>query len=73
IIEEIRHSVLAISKLPPDAQMAARQVYHDGINLSFAVSAGFGFIATVSALFASGKGLSRASSNSDTRTTAAAS
>ncbi|PGH03020.1 hypothetical protein GX51_04338 [Blastomyces parvus] len=66
IIEEIRHSVLAIDKLPPDAQMAARQVYHDGINLSFAVSAGFGFIATVSALFASGKGLARASS-SDTR------
>ncbi|OJD11253.1 hypothetical protein AJ78_07943 [Emergomyces pasteurianus Ep9510] len=68
IIEEIRHSVLAISKLPPDAQVAARQVYHDGINLSFAVSAGFGLIATVSAMFASGKGLSR-STKSDTRTT----
>ncbi|OAX79716.1 hypothetical protein ACJ72_05963 [Emergomyces africanus] len=69
IIEEIRHSVLAISKLPPDAQIAARQVYHDGINLSFAVSAGFGFIATVSAMFANGKGLSR-STISDTRTAA---
>ncbi|KAL2365027.1 hypothetical protein RJZ56_002077 [Blastomyces dermatitidis] len=72
IIEEIRHSVLTIGKLPADAQMAARQVYHDGINLSFAVSAGFGFIATVSALFASGKGLSRASSG-DTRMAASGS
>ncbi|QSS65788.1 hypothetical protein I7I51_06637 [Histoplasma capsulatum] len=69
IIEEIRHSVLAINKLPLDAQLAARHVYHHGINLSFAVSAGFGFIATVSALFASGKGLSRRTS-SDTRMTA---
>ncbi|PGH12236.1 hypothetical protein AJ79_04416 [Helicocarpus griseus UAMH5409] len=59
IISEIRHSVLALGKLPPDAQMAARQVYHDGIKLSFAASAGFGLVATVSALFASGKGLER--------------
>ncbi|PGH26773.1 hypothetical protein AJ80_01537 [Polytolypa hystricis UAMH7299] len=59
IIEEIRHSVLAIRKLPPDIQMAARLVYYDGIKLSFAASAGIALIACISALFAKGRGLSR--------------
>ncbi|KAK2798586.1 hypothetical protein FQN51_007606 [Onygenales sp. PD_10] len=59
IINEIRHSVLAIGKLPTDVQMAAREVYYDGIRLSFAASAAFGLVATVSALFARGRGLSR--------------
>ncbi|KAK2745892.1 hypothetical protein FQN57_003505 [Myotisia sp. PD_48] len=62
IIEEIRHSVTAIQQLPPQAQMAARLVYYDGIKLSFAASATFGAIATVAAIFAKGKGLSRSAS-----------
>ncbi|KAJ9360567.1 MFS drug transporter [Paecilomyces variotii] len=62
VIEDIRHSVSAIHTLPPDVQMAARLVYYDGIRLSFAVSAGFGAVATIAALFAKGRGLDRSNS-----------
>lgn len=59
LIDEIRHSVSAIHNLPPDVQMAVRQVYHRGIRLCFGTSAGFGLIATFAALFTGGKGLER--------------
>jgi hypothetical protein len=52
--------VSAIYTLPPDIQLVARHVYYDGIRLAFATSAGFGFVATVAALFAKGRGLRRA-------------
>jgi hypothetical protein len=57
IINEIRHSVTALHKLPTDVQMKARFVYYDGIKWSFAVSTGFAVVATVAAVFASGRGL----------------
>ncbi|OQD70369.1 hypothetical protein PENDEC_c024G00003 [Penicillium decumbens] len=60
VIGEIRHSISAIHDLPPDVQMAVRLVYYRGIQLSFGASASFGFIASVAALFTSGKGLERA-------------
>ncbi|KAJ5307029.1 hypothetical protein N7508_006044 [Penicillium antarcticum] len=62
VIDEIRHSISAIYDLPPDVQMAVRLVYYRGIRLSFAASASFGLVATIAALFTSGKGLERAGS-----------
>ncbi|GES64996.1 MFS drug transporter [Aspergillus terreus] len=59
IIDDIRHSVSAIHRLPPDIQMAARLVYYRGIRLSFLASASFGFVAVIAALFTKGKGLHR--------------
>lgn len=59
VIDDIRHSVSAIYRLPPDIQTAARLVYYDGIRRSFAVSAGLGAIATIAALFVQSKGLQR--------------
>lgn len=49
----------AIYSVPPDVQMAARQVYYEGIRLSFAASAGFGLVAAVAAVFAKGRSLHR--------------
>lgn len=60
MIDEIRHSISAIHDLPPDVQMAVRLVYYRGIRLSFGASALFGLIASVAAVFTSGKGLERA-------------
>ncbi|KAE8146792.1 major facilitator superfamily-domain-containing protein [Aspergillus avenaceus] len=59
IIDEIRHSVSAIHKLPDGVQTAARLVYYRGIRLSFLASACFGLVATLSAFFTQGKGLHR--------------
>ncbi|RDW93798.1 MDR family MFS transporter [Aspergillus mulundensis] len=59
VIDEIRHSVSAIYNLDPENQLVARQVYYGGIRMAFGVSAGFGAIAVVAALFARGRGLKR--------------
>ncbi|KAL4740605.1 major facilitator superfamily domain-containing protein [Aspergillus similis] len=59
VIDEIRHSVSAIYTLDPEIQLAARQVYYGGIRMAFGVSAGFGAVAVVAALFARGRGLKR--------------
>ncbi|KAL4985189.1 major facilitator superfamily domain-containing protein [Aspergillus falconensis] len=59
VIDQIRHSVSAIYTLDPEIQLAARHVYYDGIRMAFGVSAGFGAVAVVAALFARGKGLKR--------------
>ncbi|RMJ21775.1 transporter [Aspergillus sp. HF37] len=57
VVEDIRHLVSAIYSFPPDVQMAARQVYYEGIRLSFAASAGFGVVAAVAAVFVKGSSL----------------
>jgi hypothetical protein len=59
VIDEIRHSVSAIYTLDPEIQLAARHVYYGGIRIAFGVSAGFGAVAVVAALFARGQGLKR--------------
>ncbi|KAJ5765832.1 hypothetical protein N7520_005391 [Penicillium odoratum] len=59
LINEIRHSISAIYTLPPDIQIAVRQIYYRGIRLSFAASAAFALIATIAAFFTRGKGLER--------------
>ncbi|KAL2831269.1 major facilitator superfamily domain-containing protein [Aspergillus pseudoustus] len=60
VIDSIRHSVSAIYDLDPEIQLAARQVYYQGIKLAFGASAAFGGVAMVAALFARGRGLKRA-------------
>ena len=60
IIEEIRHSVFALRKLPPAEEAAARIVYHDAIKLAFAASGIFAVVSIVASFFANGKGLVRA-------------
>ncbi|KAL6233133.1 hypothetical protein BDW75DRAFT_215994 [Aspergillus navahoensis] len=59
VIDEIRHSVSAIYSLDPEIQLAARHVYYRGIRMAFGVSAGFGAVAVIAALFARGRGLKR--------------
>ncbi|KAL4979756.1 major facilitator superfamily domain-containing protein [Aspergillus desertorum] len=59
VIDGIRHSVSAIYTLDPESQLAARHVYYGGIRMAFGVSAGFGAVAAVAALFARGRGLKR--------------
>lgn len=63
IIEEIRHSVFALRKLPPAEEAAARIVYHDAIKLAFAASGIFAVVSIVASFFANGKGLVRAQSH----------
>ncbi|KAL2814459.1 major facilitator superfamily domain-containing protein [Aspergillus granulosus] len=60
IIDSIRHSVSAIYDLDPEIQLAARQVYYQGIKMAFGASAGFGAVAMLAAMFARGRGLKRA-------------
>ncbi|KAF2708492.1 vacuolar basic amino acid transporter 2 [Pleomassaria siparia CBS 279.74] len=57
IIEEIRHSVIALRRLPPDIQYKARLVYYDGIRYSFAASTVIAAIAIVASLLAYNAGL----------------
>ncbi|KAL3474609.1 major facilitator superfamily domain-containing protein [Aspergillus californicus] len=59
VIDDIRHSVSAIYDLEPEIQLAARQVYYQGIKMAFAASTGFGAVAMVASMFARGRGLKR--------------
>ncbi|KAL2787014.1 major facilitator superfamily domain-containing protein [Aspergillus keveii] len=60
VIDSIRHSVSAIYDLEPEIQLAARQVYYQGIKMAFGASAAFGGVAALAAMFARGRGLKRA-------------
>jgi hypothetical protein len=49
--------VSAIRTLPPDVQLAARQVYYDGLRYSFATSTAVAAAAVCAALLARARGL----------------
>jgi hypothetical protein len=57
LIEEIRHSVIALRHLPPDIQYKARLVYYQGIRYSFAASTAIAAVAILASLFARKGGL----------------
>ncbi|KAJ4401513.1 hypothetical protein N0V85_005507 [Neurospora sp. IMI 360204] len=57
VIDEIRHSVSAIKDLPPDIQLKAREVYYEGLRLSFATSTAVAAAAVGAALLARARGL----------------
>ncbi|KAK3403385.1 major facilitator superfamily domain-containing protein [Sordaria brevicollis] len=57
VIDEIRHSVSTIKDLPPDIQLKAREVYYEGLRLSFATSTAVAAAATGAALLARARGL----------------
>lgn len=57
IIDEIRHSVTALTSLPPDIQHRVQLVYYDGLRFAFAASTGFALVALISSFFARPKGL----------------
>ncbi|KAK1774734.1 major facilitator superfamily domain-containing protein [Copromyces sp. CBS 386.78] len=57
VIDEIRHSVSAIKDLPPDIQLKAREVYYEGLRLSFATSTAVAAAGVGAALLARARGL----------------
>jgi len=57
VIDEVRHSVTALRKLPPAVQGLVRGVYYDGIRYAFAASTAFATLAVLASLFANGRGL----------------
>ncbi|KIW17245.1 hypothetical protein PV08_04436 [Exophiala spinifera] len=59
LIDEIRHSVSVLKKLPPDVQLAARHVYYTALRYAFIANTAVAAIALVSAFFAKGKSLHR--------------
>ncbi|KAF2759204.1 multidrug efflux transporter [Pseudovirgaria hyperparasitica] len=59
IIDNIRHSVSYLHSLPVDVQVAARQVYHQGIQCSLIASVVFATVASIAALFSRGQALNR--------------
>lgn len=59
VVDQVRHSVDAIRKLPPETQLLARHVYYEAIRLSFVASTAVALVGLVAALFTKGKGLDR--------------
>ncbi|KAF2202081.1 MFS general substrate transporter [Delitschia confertaspora ATCC 74209] len=57
IIDDIRHSVTALTQLPPDIQLKARMAYYYGIRYSFAASTVIAGLAVVAAVFPHNRGL----------------
>ncbi|KAK3946866.1 major facilitator superfamily domain-containing protein [Pseudoneurospora amorphoporcata] len=57
VIDEIRHSVSAIKDLLPDIQLKAREVYYEGLRLSFATSTAVAAAGVGAALLARARGL----------------
>ncbi|KAH7158205.1 major facilitator superfamily domain-containing protein [Dactylonectria estremocensis] len=57
IIDEIRHSVEVVRRLPPDVQLKARLVYYDGLRYAFGASTAVACLGICAALVASGTGL----------------
>ena len=57
IVSDLRHSVAALDDLPPELQRAARHVYYQGLQYSFAVSAVVAGVALASALLIHSNGL----------------
>ena len=47
IVEKLRHSVFALSDLPPELQVAARAVYGDALRVAFFASSSFALLAFV--------------------------
>ncbi|KAK7940956.1 transporter [Apiospora aurea] len=62
VIDDVRHSVDALLRLPPDVQLKARHVYYAGLHYSFAASSACAVVALCAALAARAKGLRRTSS-----------
>ncbi|KAK8055951.1 major facilitator superfamily transporter [Apiospora rasikravindrae] len=62
IIDDVRHSVDALLRLPPDVQLKARHIYYAGLHYSFAASSACAVIALCAALAARAKGLRKTSS-----------
>ncbi|KAK8027495.1 hypothetical protein PG991_004551 [Apiospora marii] len=62
VIDDVRHSVDALLRLPPDVQLKARHVYYLGLHYSFAASSACALIALCTALAAREKGLRKTSS-----------
>ncbi|TVY75718.1 putative transporter [Lachnellula suecica] len=58
-IDEIRHSVSVLKKLPPEIEGLAREVYFEALKYAFLASAGFALIALISGFFARGRRLDR--------------
>ncbi|EGO60979.1 hypothetical protein NEUTE1DRAFT_76640 [Neurospora tetrasperma FGSC 2508] len=57
VVDEIRHSVSVIKNLPPDIQLKAREVYYEGLRLSFATSTAVAAAAVSAALLVRARGL----------------
>ncbi|KAJ4321070.1 hypothetical protein N0V84_005538 [Fusarium piperis] len=57
IIDQIRHSVDSIRRLPPDIQLKARLVYYDGLKYAFGASTAVALLGFCAALIASGTSL----------------
>ncbi|KAK8088747.1 MFS drug transporter [Apiospora hydei] len=62
VIDDVRHSVDALLRLPPDVQLKARHVYYAGLHYSFAASSACAVVALCAALAARAKGLRKTSS-----------
>ncbi|KAK8138291.1 multidrug resistance protein fnx1 [Apiospora sp. TS-2023a] len=62
VIDDVRHSVDALLRLPPDVQLKARHVYYTGLHYSFAASSACALVALCTALVAREKGLRKTSS-----------
>ncbi|OAP55700.1 hypothetical protein AYL99_09852 [Fonsecaea erecta] len=59
LVDQIRHSVAVLDRLPPDVQSAARQVYYRGLKYAYIANTAVAAIALLSAFFARGKSLHR--------------
>ncbi|KAK2003276.1 MFS general substrate transporter [Colletotrichum falcatum] len=57
LIDEIRHSVVALKTLPVEVRLPARHVYYEGIRYAFAASTAFAGIAVIAAICASPRSL----------------
>ncbi|KIX97486.1 uncharacterized protein Z520_06938 [Fonsecaea multimorphosa CBS 102226] len=59
LIDQIRHSVAVLDRLPPDVQSAARHVYYRALKYAYMANTAVAAVALLSAFFARGKSLHR--------------
>ncbi|OQU96190.1 hypothetical protein CLAIMM_02303 [Cladophialophora immunda] len=59
LVDQIRHSVAVLDRLPPDVQSAARHVYYRALKYAYIANTAVAAVALLSAFFARGKSLHR--------------